>query len=142
MLYLSMELTMHSNTFGSGSDLGGGNFVVYDGAGGPYSYIYGLDHSTTYYIKVFEYNGSDSETYYLTANDSDANPISDLSVTTLTYPSVQASNITFSNITGTSMTLNWTNGDGTGRILIARAGSPVDIEPQSLISYSAISNLG
>ena len=98
--------------------------MVYDGTGGPYSYIYGLDHSTDYYIKVFEYNGSDSETYYLTSNDSDGNPISDLSMTTLTYPNVQSSDITFSNLTGTSMTLNWTNGDGAGRILIARAGSP------------------
>ena len=91
--------------------------------------IYGLDHSTEYYIKVFEYNGTNSETSYLTTDDAEGNPILDFSMTTLTYPTVQASNIVFSNLLGENMTVSWTNGDGNGRILIIREDSPVDIEP-------------
>jgi hypothetical protein len=33
------------------------------------------------------------------------------------FPSLQASNITFSNVTSSSMTVNWTNGDGNRRIV-------------------------
>jgi hypothetical protein len=34
------------------------------------------------------------------------------------------------------MTLNWDNGNGSGRLLIAKAGSPVDVEPEQLVEYN------
>lgn len=40
-------------------------------------------------------------------------------------PTVQASNISFSNIGSAFMSVNWTNGNGDGRIVVAKEGSPI-----------------
>ncbi len=116
-------------TFGAGQPLNEGEFVVYNGTGTSH-WLYGLEPSTTYHIAIFEYNGSGENTFYL------KDPYLASSQTTLTGPTVQASGLTFSNITGTSMTISWTNGDGTGRFLVGRAGSAVEAEPQDLTYYS------
>src|SRR5690606_21531301 len=125
-----------NSTFGLGDEVVPGEFVVYNGTGGS-GWIYGLQPQTTYYFKVFEYNGSDTETFYLTTADSNENMVYENSQATVDYPTVQSSNIQFSNLLGTSMTVSWTPGDGHGRILIARANSPVDVEPQNLTNYTS-----
>lgn len=127
-----------SNTFGSGDELnvGDGEYVIYDGTDGNFQIVNNLQPNTTYHFKVFEYNGSGTNNFYLTGEDSNANPVFEISQATLNNPTTQASNITFSNVEGTSMTLNWDNGNGSGRLLIAKAGSPVDVEPQQLVEYS------
>ncbi len=43
--------------------------------------------------------------------------IDDVAITMCITPTTQASNITFSSVYGTSMTVNWTNGNGGGRIV-------------------------
>ena len=118
-----------AGAFGTGNEIAPGEFVVYEGNSNTVT-ITGLMHSTTYYLKIFEFNGSDFSTEYLTSSFLEGNQ------STLTNPTIQASNITFSNVLGSSMTVNWTNGDGEGRLLIARANSPVDVEPQDLVNYS------
>ena len=62
-----------NSTFG-GQDLGDGNYVVYNGAYGSGS-VYGLEHSTNYYFKIFEYNGDSTETFYLTVYDINNHPV-------------------------------------------------------------------
>ncbi len=52
-------------------------------------------------------------------------------------PSTSATSLTFSNITNTSMQLTWTNGNGQRRIVIAKAGSAVNSNPQNGISYTS-----
>uniref|UniRef100_UPI0040487A23 hypothetical protein n=2 Tax=Mariniflexile sp. TaxID=1979402 RepID=UPI0040487A23 len=106
--------------FGAGNQILPGEYVVAEGTGQNNITIYGLKPSTTYYFRVYEFNGTDSTTQYLTSSYLDG------SQATLTNPTVQASNIQFSNVLGASMTVSWTNGDGTGRILIAKANSPVN----------------
>ena len=54
-----------------------------------------------------------------------------------TTPSVQASNLTFSDIQSTQMTLNWVNGNGTGRIVIAKAISSPSETPVNGTNYTA-----
>ena len=120
-----------SSTFGNGSDLGGGNYVMYNGGTGNATTFYGLNHSTTYHVKIFEYNGSGSNTYYLTGNDSDGDPVLTGDDSTLTYPTIQSSNHFINVKTTNSINLNWTNGNGTGRMLVAKADSPVDVDPVS-----------
>lgn len=56
-----------NTAFGSGSQIGSGNYVVYAGSGNTVS-VTGLSSSTTYYAAVFEYNGTAATTRYLTAN--------------------------------------------------------------------------
>jgi hypothetical protein len=54
--------------FGNGSAIGAGNFVVLNGTGNSVT-VTGLTFNTTYYVKVFEYNGNTpncDESYLLT----------------------------------------------------------------------------
>src|SRR5690606_10559079 len=125
-----------NSTFGLGDEVVPGEFVVYNGTGGS-GWIYGLQPQTTYYFKVFEYNGSDTETFYLTTADSNENMVYENSQATVDYPTVQSNNAFFNSKTTTSFTLNWTNGNGNNRILIVRATNPVDVEPQDLTNYTS-----
>ncbi|WOK09370.1 choice-of-anchor D domain-containing protein [Imperialibacter roseus] len=52
-------------------------------------------------------------------------------------PSTQASNIVFSNVAASQMTLTWTNGNGTSRLVIVKQGSAVNSNPVDLTSYTA-----
>ncbi|MCA1761072.1 MAG: hypothetical protein LC658_14995, partial [Bacteroidales bacterium] len=121
--------------YGEGNEIAPGQFVVFEGTGSG-SWLYGFNHSTTYYLRIYEFNGTDFNTEYLTSEFLEG------SVTTLSAPSQQASGVTFSNITGWGMTVSWTNGDGNGRILIGRADEPVNVEPEDLVNYSSSSSFG
>ncbi len=58
----------HANRiFGSGDNLGSGNYVVYNGTGNSVT-VTGLTRGVTYYFSVFEYNGSGILTGYLANN--------------------------------------------------------------------------
>ncbi len=52
--------------FGKGADLGNGNFVVYKGIG-DFALITGLKENTDYHYAIFEFNGSGTNTNYLTS---------------------------------------------------------------------------
>jgi len=52
-------------------------------------------------------------------------------------PTQNASAMNFSNVTSNSMTVNWTNGNGNGRVLIMRAGSAPNKFPLDGTEYSA-----
>jgi len=91
-----------------------GQQVVYNGSGSTVS-IDGLDESTIYWFRVYEVNCSGANTLYLTpANTNNPN-----STTTLACadPTTQASDITFSSITETTMNISWTLGNGDGRLI-------------------------
>ena len=131
-----IEYTSDS-TFGNGDEIATGEFVIYSGSGYIGTKLFGLQPNSTYYLKVFEFNGSGANTYYLTTNDSNGDPVLEANQTTLGYPTIQASNITFSDISFNEMEVSWTNGDGSGSILIARANGPVDVEPQDFENYNS-----
>src|SRR5690554_4023801 len=119
-----------NTTFGTGNEIAPGEFVVYEGTS-YYSTIYGLSPSTTYHFKIFEFNGSNFSTQYLTTSYLEG------SQATLTNPTVQASDISFSDVLPSSMKVSWVNGNGSNRFLVARADSPVNVEPEDLVSYNA-----
>jgi len=56
-----------SATFSSGSQIGTGNYVVYNGTGSNVS-VSGLSSSTTYYVSVYEFSGSGGGENYLQAS--------------------------------------------------------------------------
>jgi hypothetical protein len=60
----------------------------------------------------------------------------------ITAPTVSASSLSFSNITNTSVTLNWTKGNGGRRIVIARLTSNPAIVPTHLNDYLSSSFFG
>jgi hypothetical protein len=75
-----------SSTFGSGSQIGTGNYVVYKGTGTSVT-ITGLSGNTDYYIRVFEFSGAAGSENYLTSTAT-GNPANDFTFTTQ-YQNVQ-----------------------------------------------------
>lgn len=125
-----------NGNFGSGSDLGGGNFVVGSSVNSTFS-IGNLMPNTVYHFAVVEFNGSGTSSYY-----QDPAIVAKASSSTLTSPTITTSNFFANNITGNSMQLTWTRGNGTSRLIIARAGSPVDVIPADLSNPFASINFG
>jgi hypothetical protein len=113
-----------SLTFGSGTQIGTGNFTVFNGTGsGPIS-ITGLNPNTTYHFRVYEYCSPDRNYNINTATN---NPNS--TTTQCAAPTTQASSITFSSVSSNQFSLNWTNGNGAGRVILIKQGSAVDANP-------------
>ena len=57
-------------------------------------------------------------------------------------PTVNASGISFSNVSGSSVTVNWTNGNGASRLLIVKADSAVNAFPLDGTNYTANAAFG
>ncbi len=89
-------------SFASGTQIGTGNYVVYNDTGNSIT-VTGLSTGTTYYFKVIEYNGTASYTNYLTS-------------TTLNGSQIISSAVYYSKSTGALNVLSsWgPNADGTG----------------------------
>jgi hypothetical protein len=125
--------------FGTGDEIGTGNFVVYNGTAAGVSNatgninITGLTAGTTYHYAIYEYN-STGTCYHLTELTGNA--------TTLNcWPSTQATSFSASSITTNSATVSWVRGNGDNVMVIARAGAaPTD--PTSGVSYAANSAYG
>jgi len=56
---------------------------------------------------------------------------------TCSSPSSQATNFSATNVQYNQMQVNWTRGDGDNVLVVARLGSPVNLDPTNGISYSA-----
>ncbi|HLO43240.1 MAG TPA: serine hydrolase domain-containing protein [Leadbetterella sp.] len=57
-------------------------------------------------------------------------------------PSIPATEITFETISNSSCKVKWTNGNGTKRVLVGRASSPINKFPVDGISYAANTSFG
>lgn len=84
-----------STTFGSGAQLGNGNYVVYNGTGSTVS-VTGLSKATMYSVAVFEYNGSSGVENYLTTTPGTGVQAS--------MPGIITSNATGGGVWGTAST--------------------------------------
>jgi hypothetical protein len=110
--------------FGKGINLGDDQFVVYNGTGNTVT-VTNLLPATTYYLTVFEYNGSGTLQRYLTSSVL-AGTGASASVPTLAARDAVASSTT------NSMTLTWTSGNGEKRMVVVKKssnvlGAPVDL---------------
>lgn len=125
-----------NGNFGSGSNLGGGNFVVGSTTNNFFT-VGNLVPNSVYHFAIVEVNGTGATAFYqlpsivATANQS-----------TLTAPTVATSSFFANNIIGNRMQLTWTRGNGTGRLIIAKAGSPVDVVPTDLSNPSGNPTFG
>lgn len=109
-----------SSTYGSGS-LIGSSYVVYNGSGANGVRISNLNMETDYTIRVFEYNGG-TGTFNATTNYYTASYAYLLANTNTTHPGAGSTNMTFSSITPTSVTVNFTVGGGQARLVQCKAG--------------------
>lgn len=116
-------------SFGSGTDLAGGQYTVFNGAGNTVA-ISNLLPATTYYFAVFEYNGTAAATSYLTAGTLTSNR------STAVTPA-SGSTLLAGTVAGLTININWTNGPGSGRIVVMKEGSAVNNVPAALSKYPA-----
>lgn len=124
-----------STVFGSGSQIGSGNYVMSTGSLASID-ITGLSSSTTYHFFVSEYNGLASQEKY-NINTASGNPANQITQAAVVAPTTQATNIVWTG----DRKLSWTRGDGSF-ILIVMKLSAVDSNPADGSSYTANINLG
>jgi hypothetical protein len=130
-------ITYSANTnFSLAVDQGGGNKIIAyrtDAASGTPITITGLSPDVVYHFAVYELNSSGTTTEnYSTVN---------LTGNRSTEPSTQTSGLTFTGVTETGMTLNWSGaGNGDGRVVVMRSGSAVATDPTDNTTYSANAN--
>ncbi|MEO6284283.1 MAG: T9SS type A sorting domain-containing protein [Dyadobacter sp.] len=111
-----------------------GEFVVYRGTSNSFS-IDKLKPGTTYFLKIFEYNGTGAGIEYGTTAFT-------ASMSTASTPLIATKGLALSNVTGNSVKLTITAGDGERRIILARKASPVNATPEDLKAYPNNNNFG
>lgn len=123
-------------TFGQGTELLPGEFVLYDGAANYFD-VAGLEAAATYHYAVFEYNvGADGKPDYLTSAWLNANG------STVTWPTTQTVITGVGGLQSGQATMNFTKGNGASRIFIVKMGAPVNAEPQDFTKYTYNASYG
>jgi hypothetical protein len=119
--------------FGSGSQIGTGNYVVYNGTG-TIETVTTLTAFTTYHYAIYEYNttGTCYNLIELTGN----------ATTLCSPPTTQAFNFSATNLQANQMQANWARGNGNSVLVVARQGSPVDADPIIGTTYTANATFG
>jgi hypothetical protein len=122
-------------SYSIGSTIGDGT-VAYIGSDVTFTES-ALTSGTQYSYSIFSFNGSGSVINYLTTS-----PLQNQHYTMFAEPTVQASNVTFTNVSSTGFTIGWTVGDGTNRLVLVKSGSPVDATPTDGNFYSGSATFG
>lgn len=115
------------SSYSSGNTIGSGT-VIYKGNATSLSSS-GLNSGTTYYYAFYAENYS----YYSAAATASA-------TTDIVAPTTQASSISVNNERQTQMGVSWTSGNGTRRIVVARASAAPTGTPSDGTDYSATYN--
>lgn len=123
-----------NEAFGSGSQIGTGNYVVYAGTDGTSYSMNSLSASSVYHLSVFEYVYVDGVPKYRDSSPATASDI--------TFPSTPTSSLLFSGVDLNEMTVSFTAGNGNKRMVIARSSAAVSVAPTNGQSYSASAVFG
>ncbi len=135
----SVRTTYTANlTYGSGMQIGSKGYVVYMGTDSTKSFqVTGLTAGTTYHVRAYAYNGTSSSTaalcslaYYTAAYGSASG------MTLASEPSTQASGLSVTARTASSLTLGWTKGNGTYTLVVAYTADPTTA-PTDGTTYTA-----
>ncbi len=122
--------------FGSGDTTAAGSYVVYKGTGTNVT-VTALSAGTEYTFAVYEFNGTDTPNYR-TSDEPTASR-----TTLVAEPTTQASGIVIAGTNEVSLTgISWTDGNGAGRLVVAKAGSAVDSFPVDGADYTASATFG
>ena len=123
----------YSTNFGSGTEIGTGNYVVWIGAGQP-ARISDLSYDVVYHFRLFEFNGSGTTVNYNT-NSAAGNPISQ--TTMAVNPGSIVSNLAITAIGTNQFTITWTKGiTGTNTLVVVKALT-LPSDPTDMTSYTA-----
>ncbi|RSK46102.1 CehA/McbA family metallohydrolase [Hymenobacter perfusus] len=126
--------------FGTGASLGTGAFSVFSGVGTSMG-VQGLRPNTTYSVQIYEALGSGCTTNYLQSNPASF---------TFTTPACQLEPAPTVAATGATATLSGTNGavltwqpgNGSGRLVVLRAGQAPTGVPANGTTYPATTSFG
>ncbi|QTA78941.1 Immunoglobulin-like fold-containing protein [Desulfonema limicola] len=133
---------------GSGNLYAGGDFTTAGGVSANYiaqwngSEWSALGTGMNSYVKALAFDGSGNlyaGGWFTTAGGVTSNRIA---LYGPAKPATQAYAVHFTTVTGTSMTVNWTRGDGANRIVLIKSGSAVDSDPVDGTGYIANTILG
>ena len=127
-----------SATYGSGTQIGSGNYVAYLGTGTNVT-LAGLSTSTTYYVAVYELNGSGGSENYLTVSPATGSQLTGPTfVSTLTW--------TGNTDTDWNKTGNWDSGlipdVGTSVVIPITANQPVYSNQMVAASFGSLTQAG
>ncbi len=115
--------------------VGAGKVVYFDYTLPSALLLSNLASGVTYEVRVFAVNGNG-----VTANVGVPNPSGSFTTLNCPNPSTASSNLSFSNITTTGLTLSWTAGNGTSRIVLIRQNAEPTAAPVDGVSYTANSS--
>jgi hypothetical protein len=134
--YNNTTYTASSDWNVKGTQLPNSNYYcVYNGAGNTVT-LTNLTPESTFAVRISEYNGSTPYEQYLTdISGVTSNPIS--FDTPVAPPTQQADNITITNLTATSATISWTNGNGANRVVFVENPSGTARAPYNNTTYTA-----
>ncbi|HEV7331528.1 MAG TPA: hypothetical protein VGN63_10860 [Flavisolibacter sp.] len=129
-----------STVFGNGAEVKPGEFVIYNDSVGTVGTansvtLSGLEPNTTYHFAVYEYGQLSGSLQYATATPANSATLLLGSSSTAKPPTAASKSITFSGVTNRTMNLSWIQGNGAMRVVLAKAGSPVDAKPVDLTDY-------
>lgn len=124
-----------SATFGNGTNLGSGNYVVYKGTGSSV-FVSGLTANTLYYAYVYEYNVYSSFGTFYYHNINITSGMNELFGTLDTSPT-GASVVNSVSPSYTSATINVSSGTGAdGRLIYVRASAGTNAYPSDGYAYT------
>lgn len=122
--------------FGSGDTTAAGSYVVYKGDGTNVA-VTALSAGTEYTFAVYEFNGTATPNYRTSDEPTGTR------ATLVAEPATQASGIVVTGTNEVTLTgINWTDGNGASRLVVAKAGGAVDAFPVDGANYVASTNFG
>lgn len=125
-----------NSDFSKATEIAPGHKVVYHTNVHQWMNMTGAKPATRYYIKIYESSGTGSRTTYRLADA----PMATFS--TSTQPDQMPGELKFAEATPASVLLTYKKGSGTGRLVLARSGAPVDATPQDLMAYNGNAAFG
>ena len=128
-----------NTTFGSGTQISPGEYVVYSGSANTIS-ITGLNATTTYYFAIYEFNGNGCTANFLSGPA--AGNTTTIGCVLAAQPTIASSAFSVSSAMSNSMSLSWTRGNGAFCIVICRGASAVTSAPVDGIAYTANATYG
>lgn len=117
-----------------GNTTAAGETVMYVGTGTSFTDNTGMSASTTYYYRIYTFDKAYNYSTAATTNGTTSG--------VCLAPTTAATSITFASTTTTTTTVNWTSGNGSKRIVVARLGSAVTWTPTDNTTYAANASFG
>lgn len=137
--------TTGSNLTGNITVTAPANFEVALASGGPYTTsVTATAASTPIFTRVRATTpaGLYTNTVSVTTPGGEAKQVAVTATVFATEPTTSATLVTFSNTTSIGTNISWTNGNGTNRLVVVRAGSAVNSTPVDGTTYTASTAFG